>query len=117
MSGNIGLSGAVVRTVAENLHDNIGGLEHGSPVRENLRALGRVVRIGKAAGDARPALQHNFQSGLRQCRKHIRHQRHPALTRKSFLGDPNDHETVLQSDAHILCIRLIYAKACLNRAQ
>ena len=84
----------VVRAMAEHLNNHVRLHEDGRPVRQHLRALLLILRIGISRGYASPRLNDDFQASLREHGNNSRRQRDSPLSWIDFFRDPNDHELV-----------------------
>src|SRR5712692_5290939 len=88
----IRFAGAIVRAVAQNLREDVGGAKNFGAVGENLRALGGIVGIGITGFDARARFERDLESGFRQRGQHRGYQRNAPLPRKRFAGHTNNHD-------------------------
>jgi hypothetical protein len=91
----ISFAGDVIRTVAEHLHNNVCGAEHGSAIGENLPAFLDVSRVRIAGLRSRVRFDHHFESGLGENGCHRGNERDATLSRIAFLRNSNDHAVVL----------------------
>ena len=78
----------IVRPVAENLHDDIGGLENLGARGGELGALLHVVGVGIAGTHSRAGFHQDLETGLDQIGHNHRNQRHAPLAGKASLGTP-----------------------------
>ena len=84
----------VVGTVTKNLHDDVSGSKHRSAVRNDLRALVSILRIGIAGLDSSTGLYVNFKTRFGQRREDYRHERNASLPRITFFRHTDDHEAL-----------------------
>ena len=85
------LAGGIVRPVAENLHDNIGGLENLGARGGEFGALLHVVGVGIAGAHSRAGFHQDLETGLRQIGYNHRNQRDTPLAGKALFGNTDDH--------------------------
>ncbi len=93
----IGFAGALVRSVAEHLHDDIGVGEYGGAVGRDFRAFFGIYCVRIACFVPCILFDQNFQPGFGEIRNYGRNQRYPLLTRETFFGNADDHNAYLPS--------------------
>ena len=64
--GKIGFAGNVIRSVAQHLHNDVGGAEYCGAVRHNLRAFFDIDCVRIASLLARSRFDNDFEPGLRR---------------------------------------------------
>ncbi len=93
----IGFAGDVIRSVAQHLHHNVGGAEHGGAIGHNLRALFDVHRVGIAGLLASAGFDDDFESRLDEVGNGYGNERDPALSGIAFFRNSNDHAALILS--------------------
>src|SRR5206468_6539683 len=84
------------RTVAEDLQHDVRGREDRSTVRQDLRALLRVLIIRISRFDPGSRLEHDLQARLEQVGDDLGNEGNPTLPGVALLRDTDNH-TVLSS--------------------
>jgi len=85
------LARGIIRPVAENLHDDIGGLENLGARGRELGALLHVVGVRIAGTYSRADFHMDMETGLHQIGYNHRNQRDATLAWKCFLGNTDNH--------------------------
>src|ERR1019366_10291814 len=91
IEGKIVLTGDIVGSVTENLHNDISGLENLRARGGELGAFLHIVGVAITGTCPRPRFHHHLESCLDQTGHNHRNQRHAALTGKTFFGNTDDH--------------------------
>ena len=91
--GKVGLAGSIIRSVAEDLCDDVGGAKDRSTIGDDLCSLVNISRVRIASLLACSALDDDFESGLRQIGNDDGNERDPPLSGIALFGNSNDHAT------------------------
>ena len=89
---DVGFAGAVVRTVAENLGDDVRLRKDGGAIGSDLCALLGVGGVRIPGFDSRALFDEYFHSSLGEVRNHQRHQRDAPLARETLFWNANNHK-------------------------
>ncbi len=101
--GKIGLAGNVIRAVAQHLHHNVGGAEHGGAIGHDLRALFDVHRVGIARLLAGSGFHDDFESRLDEIGNGYGNERNATFPGIAFFRNSNDHAALILSVPMPVC--------------
>src|SRR6202008_4236787 len=102
---NVGLAGLIVRAIAKNLRDDVGGLKNFGAIPQDFRAFGGVIGVWITGLGTRARFNDYFESGFGQSGNHGGRQRKAPLCRETFAGYSDNHEA--SSDTQELNLILI----------
>ena len=91
------LPGNVIGTVAENLHNNVGGGEYRGAIGDDPGALFDVQRVGITGLGASFRLHDDFVPGFRQRGNDCWNKCDSSLSGITFFRNSNDHAVILSA--------------------
>ena len=89
----VGVAGFVVRAVAEDLGDDVGGAKHFGAIGDDFRTFGDVGGVGIAGFHASVGLDDYFQAAFCEGGDYRWNESYAAFTWIAFSRDADDHET------------------------
>jgi hypothetical protein len=87
----VGVAGFVVRAVAEDLGDDVGGAKHFGAIGDDLRAFGDVGSVGIAGFHSSVSFDDYFQAAFCEDGDYGGDESYPAFTWIAFSWHANDH--------------------------
>jgi hypothetical protein len=89
----VGVAGLVVRAIAENLRDYIGGAKNFGAIGDDSCAFRGVRGVGVACFHSSAGFEDYVQAAFRESGDHRGHQGYAPFTGITFSRDAHDHET------------------------
>ena len=86
-------AGDVVRSLTQDLNNNVGRSKYRLPIGNDLGALVGVLRVGIPSFDSRPGLHVNFETCFGEGRENGRYQRNPPLSGINLFRNTDDQES------------------------